>query len=61
MKKLLLSVLSFLSVLVVQAQNSIELHLSPRLGAAPFALNTPVSAGSYDYKITRLEYYISEM
>ncbi|MBK8965209.1 MAG: hypothetical protein IPM36_00745 [Lewinellaceae bacterium] len=61
MKKLLLSVLSFLSVLSVQAQNNIELHLSPRLGAAPFALNTPVSAGSYDYKITRLEYYISEI
>lgn len=61
MKKLLLSVLSFLSVLVVQAQNNIELHLSPRLGAAPFALNTPVSAGSYEYKITRLEYYISEI
>ena len=56
MKKLLLSVLSFLSVLAVQAQNNIELHLSPRLGAAPFALNTPVSAGSYEYKITRLEY-----
>lgn len=61
MKKLLLSVLSFLSVLVVQAQNNIELHLSPRLGAAPFALNTAVSAGSYEYKITRLEYYISEI
>jgi hypothetical protein len=61
MKKLLLSVLSFLSVLAVQAQNNIELHLSPRLGAAPFALNTPVSAGSYEYKITRLEYYISEI
>jgi len=32
-----------------------------RIGAAPFALNTPVSAGSYNYKITRLEYYISEI
>lgn len=61
MKKLLLLVLSFLSVLATQAQNNIELHLSPRLGATPFALNTPVSAGSYQYKITRLEYYISEI
>jgi hypothetical protein len=61
MKKLLLSVFSFLSVLMVQAQNNIELHLSPRLGAAPFALNTAVSAGNYEYKITRLEYYISEI
>ena len=61
MKKPLLSVFAFLSVLVLQAQNNVELHLSPRLGTAPFALNTPVSAGSYDYKITRLEYYISEI
>ncbi len=62
MKKLLLSCLAFLAVWsVAQAQNNLELHLSPRLGNAPFALNTPVSAGSYDYKITRLEYYISEI
>lgn len=61
MKKLLLSVLAFLSVLAVQAQNNIKLHLSPRLGTAPFALNTAVSAGTYEYKITRLEYYISEI
>jgi len=62
MKKLLLSVLSLFALLsVVQAQNKVTLHLSPRLGAAPFALNTPVSAGSYEYKITRLEYYISEI
>lgn len=61
MKKLLLSAFAFLSVWALQAQSNIELHLSPRLGAAPFALNTPVPAGSYEYKITRLEYYISEI
>lgn len=62
MKKLLLSCLAFFAVwIVAQAQSNLELHLSPRLGNAPFALNTPVSAGSYDYKITRLEYYISEI
>ena len=56
MKKLLLSVLSLFALLsVLQAQNNVTLHLSPRLGATPFALNTPVSAGSYEYKITRLE------
>ena len=62
MKKLLLSVLSLFALLsVAQAQNKVTLHLSPRLGATPFALNTPVSAGAYEYKITRLEYYISEI
>ncbi len=62
MKKIFLSCLVSLAVWsVAQAQNNLELHLSPRLGNAPFALNMPVSAGSYDYKITRVEYYISEI
>ena len=62
MNKLLLScLLIFHSLWAAQAQNNLELHISPRLGTASFALNTPVSAGSYDYKITRLEYYISRI
>jgi len=61
MKKLFLSAFAFLFVLSAQAQSNIELHLAPRLGNAVFELNIPVSAGSYDYKITRLEYYISEI
>lgn len=61
MKKLFLFAFTLLAAWMLQAQSNIQLHLSPRLGAAPFALNTPVSAGSYEYKITRLEYYISEI
>lgn len=62
MKKLLLSCFACIALWsVAQAQNHLELHLAAHLGAAPFALNTPVSAGTYDYKITRLEYYISEI
>lgn len=62
MKKSLLFFLTFLAALpLMQAQDNLRLLLSPRLGAAPFALNTPVSAGSYEYKISRLEYYISEI
>ncbi|MEO6759909.1 MAG: MbnP family protein [Saprospiraceae bacterium] len=62
MKKMFLSFLSVLALLAaVQAQSNLEIHLAARLGAAPFALNTPVSAGNYEYKITRLEYYISEI
>ncbi|MBL7781079.1 MAG: hypothetical protein JNM22_07670, partial [Saprospiraceae bacterium] len=62
MNKLLLSCLFiFHSLWAARAQNNLELHISPRLGTASFALNTPVSAGSYDYKITRLEYYISKI
>jgi len=61
MKKLLLPAFALLFVLAAQAQNNIELHLSPRLGTSAFGLNIPVSAGTYNYKITRLEYYISEI
>ncbi|MBL7806066.1 MAG: T9SS type A sorting domain-containing protein [Saprospiraceae bacterium] len=62
MKKFLLSCLAFFVLgAAALAQNNVVLHLSPRLGNAPFALNTPVSAGAYEYKINRLEYYISEI
>ncbi len=61
MKRMFLSALALLFVLSAQAQSNIELHLAPRLGNAAFALNTAVSAGSYQYKITRLEYYVSEI
>lgn len=61
MKKLLLFVFLLSVAMSARAQNSVMLHLSPRLSDAPFALNIPVSAGSYEYKITRLEYYISEI
>lgn len=61
MKKLLLSALALLTVCALPAQNNLRLLLSPRLGTAPFALDVAVSAGSYEYKITRLEYYISDI
>ncbi len=58
MKKILLFVFLFAAA-VAQSQSNIELHLSPRLGTKTFALGAVVSAGNYEYKITRLEYYIS--
>lgn len=62
MKKLFLSCFALLALWsFAQAQSNLELHLSPRLGTAPFALGTTVSAGTYSYRITRLEYYISEI
>lgn len=61
MKQVLPAFFALFFVCSVQSQSNIKLHLAPRLGNAAFALNTPVSAGSYDYKITRLEYYISEI
>ncbi|MEO6040065.1 MAG: MbnP family protein [Saprospiraceae bacterium] len=62
MKKLLLSCLTALSWLsVAQAQSNLKLHISPRLGNQAFALNTVISAGTYDYKITRLEYYVCQI
>jgi hypothetical protein len=61
MKQLFLSVFVFLCFFSVSAQDHVILHLAPRLGAAPFHYNQAVSAGSYSYKITRLEYYVSEV
>jgi hypothetical protein len=61
MKKMLLFPVLFAAVFALQAQGNISLHLSQRLGDADFALNTPVSAGTYEYKITRMEYYISDI
>lgn len=43
------------------AQGNLQINLAQRLGNAPFALNATVSAGSYDYQFTRLDYYISEI
>jgi len=54
MKQVLPAFFALFFVCSVQSQSNIELHLAPRLGNAAFALNTPVSAGIYDYKITRL-------
>ena len=61
MKKLLLSAFLFSVLIPVDAQNNVALLLSQRLGSAPFTLGSPVSAGNYEYKINRLEYYISEI
>lgn len=45
------------------AQNEIMLHLVPRLGSQPFALNAAVNhpGGTYQMKFTRYEYYISDI
>lgn len=45
------------------AQNEVMLHLAPRLGSQPFALNTAVNhpGGTYQMKFSRFEYYISEI
>lgn len=62
MKPRLFFLLAFLfSTIAVFGQNVVRLLLAPRLGASPFALNTPVSAGSYSYKIKRLDYYVSDI
>lgn len=61
MKQLLLSSFVLLVAWSAQSQSNLELHLASYLDTAPFALNTEVSAGNYSYKITRLEYYISEI
>lgn len=61
MKKTFLFPVLFAGVFALQAQGDISLHLSQRLGDASFALHTPVPAGNYEYKFTRMEYYISDI
>jgi Secretion system C-terminal sorting domain len=44
------------------AQNNIQLHIHHKLGTADFALNTPAKNNKdNDFKLTRLEYYLSEI
>jgi hypothetical protein len=45
------------------SQNNITLELKQRLGNGPFAMNTPIqqNGANYQYNITRLDYYISEI
>lgn len=61
MKKAFLLVLPLFAFCAAVYSQNFRLILSPKLGPAPFALNTPVSTGTYDYQITRLEYYVSNI
>jgi hypothetical protein len=61
MKKAFTFLLVLLAFCATAYSQNVRLILSPKLGLAPFALNTPVSAGTYDYQITRLEYYLSNI
>lgn len=62
MKSLYASALCYwLFSAVLPAQNLLFFEIEPHLDAAPFALSAPVSAGSYQYYLTRLEYYVSEI
>ncbi|MBL7781999.1 MAG: hypothetical protein JNM22_12330 [Saprospiraceae bacterium] len=50
-------------VFSAHAQNEVWLHLAPRLGSQPFALNTPVSHpdGGYQMQFSRFELYVSDI
>ena len=62
MKKLIFSFLVCLTSLGVMAQNEVIIHFEHQIGDNSFALNTPSTASQgYDFNITRLEYYISEI
>ncbi len=51
------------SIFSAHAQNELWLHLAPRLGSHPFALNTPVSHpdGAYSMQFSRYEFYVSDI
>lgn len=62
MKQLLFLCLSFLLLSTnVFAQNAVRLNINHELGTAPFALNTAAQNNiGHDFKLTRLEYYLSQ-
>lgn len=61
MKKLFL-VFTVLCAQVLAAQVNVSLHLHPKLGNQPFALNTTATADmGYPFQVTRLQYYLSEI
>jgi hypothetical protein len=46
---------------VLPAQNHVRLHLAPRLGDQPFALDEVTPGNGYYFKVARLQYYVSEI
>jgi hypothetical protein len=63
MKQILLVFVCFLQINAAFSQNKLFLELKQRLGNGPFSFISPVqgSGGNYQYKISRLDYYISEI
>ena len=62
MKKLILSLTICLFSLNAFAQNEVIIHFEHQVGDNTFAISTPSTASQgYDFNITRLEYYISEI
>jgi hypothetical protein len=60
MKKFLIAAGLLLSMCQASAQNVVTLSIKHMLGSAPFALNTTAQSNlSQDFKITRVDYYIS--
>lgn len=62
MKKMLLAILSFLMAWSAHTQTDVSFELRHMLGDREFALNSESSNNmGQDFKVTRLEYYISEI
>jgi hypothetical protein len=63
MKLPLLFLLPFLlASTLLPSQTEVRLHIAPRLGDQPFALNTAIpTTDGVAYIITRLQYYVSEI
>lgn len=61
-KPLLLTMMCLLMSWSSIAQTTVQLNIHHKLGEAAFALETPATNNlDNDYKVTRLEYYISEI
>lgn len=61
MKKFLLIPLLMAAIFSAKAQSKLFLELDPKLGSDPFSLGAAVAQDTYFYKISRLEYYVSQI
>lgn len=62
MRSLFSIILFFTFTVITNAQVDISIHMHQKLGDQPFGYNTVVqTAAGYFVKVTRLEYYISEV
>lgn len=62
MKKILLHLLFTVSWFGASAQVNVALHMTQKLGGDPFTFNKATqSSMGYAFKVTRLQYYISEI
>ena len=61
MKRTILSIFTALTTLLLSAQTPVMLHFNHQLGSHAFEPDSPAEVDGYQFKVDRLEYYVSEI